>query len=147
MSLIILSYNYLYKLYCMVNVQFISVAQSCLTLCDPMDCSTPGLPGYHQLPEFTQTHVHWVGDAIQPSHPLPSPSPAFNLSQHQGLFQWVSYFFFNIYFFMWTILKIFIEFVTVLFLFYDLLFWPRGMWDLSSPTRDQTNTPWFGKQS
>ena len=68
-----------------------SVAQSCPTLCDPMDCSIPGLPVHHQLPEFTQTHVHWVGDAIQPSHPLSSPSPpTFNLSQHQGLFQWVS---------------------------------------------------------
>ena len=56
-----------------------------------MDCSTPGLPVHHQLPEFTQTHVHRVGDAIQPSHPLSSPSsPAFNFSQHQGLFQWVS---------------------------------------------------------
>ena len=66
--------------------QFISVAQSCPTLCDPMDGSTPGLPVHHQLPEFTQTHVHWVGDAIQPSHPLSSPSPTFNLSQHQGLF-------------------------------------------------------------
>ena len=54
-----------------------------------MDCSTPDFPVHHQLPEFTQTHVHWVGDAIQPSHPLSSPSPAFNLSQHQGLFQWV----------------------------------------------------------
>ena len=60
-------------------------------LCDPMDCSTPGLPVHHQLPEFTQTPVHWVGDAIQPSHPLSSPSSlALNLSQHQGLFQWVS---------------------------------------------------------
>ena len=59
-------------------------------LCDPVDCSMPGLLVRHQLPEFTQTHVHWVGDAIQPSHPLSSPSPlAFNLSQHQGLFQWV----------------------------------------------------------
>ena len=67
-----------------------SVTQSCLTLCDPMDCSTTGLPVHHQLPELAQTHVHWVGDAIQPSHPLSSPSlPAFNLSQHQGLFQWV----------------------------------------------------------
>ena len=57
----------------------------------PHDCSTPGLPVHHQLPEFTQTHVHWVGDAIQPSHPLSFPSPsAFNPSQHQGLFQWVS---------------------------------------------------------
>ena len=56
-----------------------------------MDCSTPGLPVHHQLPEFTQTHVHWVGDAIQPSHPLLSPSPPdFNLAQHEGLFQWVS---------------------------------------------------------
>ena len=70
--------------------QFSSVTQSCPTLCDPMDCSTPGLPIHHQRPEFPQTQVHWVGDAIQPSHPLSSPSPpAFNLSQHQGLFQWV----------------------------------------------------------
>ena len=73
------------------SVQFSSVTQSCSTLCDPMDCSTPGLPVHHQLPEFTQTHVHWVGDAIQPSHPLSSPSPpVLNLSQHQGLFKWVS---------------------------------------------------------
>ena len=68
-----------------------SVAQSCLTLCDPMDCSTPGFPIHHQLLELTQTHVHWVGDAIQPSHLQSSPSPpTFNLSQHQGLFQSVS---------------------------------------------------------
>ena len=59
-------------------------------LCDPMDCSMPGLPVHHQLLESTQTHVHRVGDAIQPPHPLLSPSPALNLSQHQGLFQWVS---------------------------------------------------------
>ena len=72
------------------SVQFSSVSQSCLTLCDPMDCSTPGPPVHHQLLEFTRTHVHWVSDAIQPSHPLSSPSlPAFNLSQHQGLFKWV----------------------------------------------------------
>ena len=65
-----------------------SVAQSCPTLCDPMNCNTPGLPVHHQLPEFTQTHVHQVGDSIQPSHPLSSPSPpAPNASQHQGLFQ------------------------------------------------------------
>ena len=71
--------------------QFSSVAQSCLTLCEPMDYSMPGLPVHHQLLESTQTHVHWVRDAIQPSHSLFSPSsPAFNLSQHQGLFQWVS---------------------------------------------------------
>ena len=70
--------------------QFSSVAQSCPTLCDPMNSSTPGLPVHHQLPEFTQTHVHWVSDAIQLSHPLSSPSPlALNLSQHQGLFRWV----------------------------------------------------------
>ena len=70
------------------SVQFSSVAQSCLTLYDPMNHSTPGLPVYHQLPEFTQTHVHRVGDAIQPSHPLLSPfPPVFNLSQHQGLFK------------------------------------------------------------
>ena len=72
------------------SVHFSSVAQSCPTLCNPMNCSTSGLPVYHQLPEFTQTHVHRVGDAIQPSHPLSSPSPAFSLSHHQGLFQWVS---------------------------------------------------------
>ena len=70
---------------------FSAVAQSCPTLCDPVNRSTPGLPVHHQLLEFTQTHVHWAGDAIQPPHPLPSPSPpALNLSQHQGLFQWVS---------------------------------------------------------
>ena len=68
-----------------------SVAKLCLILCHPMNCSTPGLPVHHELPEFTQTHVHWVGDAIQPSHPLLSPyPPAFSLSQHQGFFQWVS---------------------------------------------------------
>ena len=71
--------------------QFSSTAQSCPTLCDPMNCSTPGLPVHHQLLEFTQTHVHRVGDAIQPSHPLLSPPPpAPNPSQHQGLFQWVN---------------------------------------------------------
>ena len=75
-------------------IQFSSVQLlSCvwLILRDPMNHSTPGLPVYHQLPEFTQTHVHWVGNAIQPRHPLSSPSPpTFNLSQHQGVFQWVS---------------------------------------------------------
>ena len=82
---------YLYKLIIgfMDSVQFSSVTQSCPTLCDPMNCSTPGLPVHHQLPEFTQTHVHRVSDAIQPSHPLSSPSPpAPNPSQHQSLFQW-----------------------------------------------------------
>ena len=86
-----------------LEVQFSSVVQSCLTLCSPMDHITPGLPVHHQLPEFTQTHVHWVGDAIQPSHPLSSPSPpAFNHSQHQGLFKesalcirWPKYWSFN----------------------------------------------------
>ena len=73
------------------SVQFISVTQLCPTLCDPMGCSTSGLPVHHQLPEPTQTHVHRVSDAIQPSHPLLSPSlPAFNLAQHGGLFQWAS---------------------------------------------------------
>ena len=73
------------------NIQFSSVTQSCPTLCDPMNCSTPGLPVLHQLLEFTQTHVHQVGDAIQPSHPLSSPSPpAPSPSQHQSLFQWVN---------------------------------------------------------
>ena len=74
-----------------VSVQFSSVTKSCPTLCDPIDCSTPGLPVHHQLPELTQTHDHWVSDDIQPSHLLSFPSPsAFDLSQHQGLFQWVS---------------------------------------------------------
>ena len=73
------------------SIQFSSVTQSCLTLCDPMNCSTPGLPVHHQLLEFTQTHLHRVGDAIQPSCPLSSPSPpAPNPSQHQSLFQWVN---------------------------------------------------------
>ena len=81
------------KSYFPSSVQFSSVAQSCLTLCDPLDCSMPGLPVHHQLLEFTQTHLHWVDDAIQPSHPLLSPSPpTFSLSQHQGLFKWVSFF-------------------------------------------------------
>ena len=75
-------------IYCS-QVQFSSFTQSCPTLCDPMNRSTPGLPVHHQLPEFTQ--IHWVGDAIQLSHPLSSPSPpAFNLSQHHGLFKWAS---------------------------------------------------------
>ena len=81
----ILSYNAL------LSVQFSSVAQSCPILCNPMNHSMPGLPVHHQLPEFTQTHVYRIGDAIQPSHPLSSPSPpAPNPSQHQGLFQWVN---------------------------------------------------------
>ena len=74
-----------------VDIQFSSVAQSCMTLCYPMHCSTPGLPVHRQHPELTQTHPHLGSDAIQPSHPLSPPSPvAFNLSQHQGLFKWVS---------------------------------------------------------
>ena len=73
------------------EAQLSSVTQSCLTLWDPVGCSMPDLPVHHQLPEFTQTHVHWVGDVIQPSHPLLIPSPPiFNLSQHQGLFKWGS---------------------------------------------------------
>ena len=100
-SLILLMLSYLFILWKLLKttrslshfseLQFSSVAQSCPTLCNPMNCSTPGLPVHHQLPEFTQTHVHWVGDAIQPSHPLSSPSPpAPNPSQHQGFFKWVS---------------------------------------------------------
>ena len=86
------SYKFLFIFHIILlkYIKFSSVAQSCLTLCNPVDCSTPGFPVHHQLPEPTQTHVHRIGDAIQPSHPLLSPSPpAFNLSQHQGLFQWV----------------------------------------------------------
>ena len=85
------NHHSLQMIWCYISVQLSSVTQSCPTLCDPMNCSTPGLPVHHQLPEFTQTHVHWVGDAIQPSHPLSSPSPpALNLSQHQALFKRVS---------------------------------------------------------
>ena len=74
-----------------VVFQFSSVALLCPTLCKPMDLSSPGLPVHHQLPQFIQTDVYWVGDAIQPSHPLLAPSPpTFNLSQHQGLFQQIS---------------------------------------------------------
>ena len=72
------------------HIQFSSITQAWPTLCDPMDFSTSDLPVYHQLPEFTQTPIHRVGDTIQLSHPLLSPSSAFNLSQHQGLFKWVS---------------------------------------------------------
>ena len=91
-----LTISNIYKIVCVLVLivqvpQFSSVAQSRPTLWNPMDYSTPGLPVQHQLLEFTQTRVHWVGDAIQPSHPLSSPSPAtFHLSQHQGLFKWVS---------------------------------------------------------
>ena len=74
----------------LLDHQFSLVAQSCPTLCDPMNYSTPGLPVHHQLPEFTQTHVHRVGDGIQPSHPLSSPTPAPNPSEHRGLFRWVN---------------------------------------------------------
>ena len=82
---------HIYFMFTFIICWYCSVTQSCPTLCDPMDCSTPGLPVHHQFPELSQTRVHWVGDAIQPSHPLLSPSPpAFNLSQPQGLFQWVS---------------------------------------------------------
>ena len=73
------------------SVNSVQFSHSIMSLCDPMECSSPGFPAHHQLPELAQTHVHQVGDAIQPSHPLLSPSPpAFNLAQHQGLFQWVS---------------------------------------------------------
>ena len=76
---------------CLSSIQFSSVTQLCLTLCDPMNHSTPSLPVQHQLPEFTETYVQWVSDAIQPSHPLLPPSPpAPNPSQHQSLFQWVN---------------------------------------------------------
>ena len=74
---------------CLIGL-FSSVTQSCPTLCNPMECSMPGFPVHHQLPELAQTCVHWTSDAIQPSHPLSFPSPpALNLSQHQGLFQWL----------------------------------------------------------
>ena len=86
----VLSYKPTFSLSYFIS-QFSSVAQLCPTLCDPMNSSTPSFPVHHQLPQLAQTHVHWVGDANQPSHPLSSPSPpAFNLSQHQGLFKWVS---------------------------------------------------------
>ena len=82
--------NWLNIIHAQHVIRCCSVAQSCPTLCSPMDRSTPGFPVHHHLLELAQTHVHWVGDAIQPSHPLSPPSPpALNLSQHQGLFQWV----------------------------------------------------------
>ena len=86
-------YHAIFVSLCLISlsISFSLVAQSCPTLCDPLDFSTPDLPVHHELPESTQTHVHWVGDAIQPSHPLSSPFlPALNLSQHQGLLRWVS---------------------------------------------------------
>ena len=90
-SLLILNYTVKAAFTLSTAFQFSSVAQLCPTLCDTMNHSTPGFPVRHWLLEFTQTHVHQVGDAIQPSHPLSSPSPlAFNLSQYQGLFKWVS---------------------------------------------------------
>ena len=87
MKVMVFTYCFITEL---IPVQFSSVVQLCPTLCDPMDCNMPGFPVHHQLPELTRTHVHGVGDVIQPSHPLLSPSPlTFNLSQHQGLFQGV----------------------------------------------------------
>ena len=83
-------YYYFVFIFLKFLFKFTSVTQSCPTLCNPVNSSTPGLPVHCQLPESTQTHVHWVSDAIQPSHPLTSPSPALNPSQHQGLFKWVS---------------------------------------------------------
>ena len=86
LSHIVIHFDYRHSSRCIS--QFSSVAQSFMTLCNPMDCSMPGLPVHHQFLEFIQTHVHWVGDAIQPSHPLSSPSPpAFNHSQNHGLFK------------------------------------------------------------
>ena len=77
---------------CVAGNVLSSITQLCLTLCDPMDCSTPGFPAHHELPELTQTHLHWVSDTIQPSHPLFSPAPpTFSISQHQGLFKWVTF--------------------------------------------------------
>ena len=176
------------------SVQFSSVFSS-VRLYDPMNCSTSGLPVHHQLPEPTQTHVHWVSDAIQLSHPLSSPSPpALNLPQHQGLFKWVSSshevakywsFRFNIspsnehpglisFRMDWldllavlqhhsskaSILRCSAFFivqlshpymttgkVTILLLFYVWSFWPQGIWDLSSPTRDPICTPGIGRWS
>ena len=93
--LLYFSHLFLYGSLCiysktLYSAQFSSVASSCQSLSDPKDCSTPGLPVHHQLPEFTQTHVYWVSNAIQLSHPLSSPSPpALHLWQHQDLFQWV----------------------------------------------------------
>ena len=91
-SLLLRKTSSLHWSFCFLSsVQFSSVAQSCPTLCNPVNCSTPGLPVYHQLPEFTQTHIHQLSDAIHPSHPLSSPSPPdHNPSQHQSLFQWVN---------------------------------------------------------
>ena len=90
-SLQLSSWFFYQQLFYSLSDQIRSVAQSCLTLCNPMNCSMPGLHVHHQLPEFTETHVHRVSDAIQPSHPLLSPSPpAPNPSQHQSLFQWVN---------------------------------------------------------
>ena len=84
-------FTFIKRLFSSSSVQFSSVAQSCSALCNPMNCSMPGLPVHYQLPEFTQTHVHWVGDAIWSSHPLSySFPPAPNPSQHQSLFQWVN---------------------------------------------------------
>ena len=90
-SILKIIYNLFIWGYSLESFHFSSVTQSCPTLCNPMNYSTPCLPVHHQLPESIQTHVCRVGDAIHPSHPLPSPSPpALNLSQHQGLFKWVS---------------------------------------------------------
>ena len=86
------AYSVSLRLWNIISIQLSSVVQSCLTLCGPMDCSTLFFPVPHQLSEFTQTHIDWVSDVIQPSHPLLSSSFSFNLSQHQGLFQMTQFF-------------------------------------------------------
>ena len=118
------------------SVQISSVTQSCLTLCDPMDCSTPGFPVHHQLPEFTQTHVHWVGDATQPSHPQSYPSPALNLSQHQGLCKRVSS-----SHQVAKILEFQLQHQSFQWLFRNDFLWDWLVWPLCSPRDSQESSP------
>ena len=123
------------------SIQFSSVAQTCPTLCDPMNLSTPGLPVHHQLPELTQTHVNQVGDAIQPSHPLPSPSPpAPNPSQQQGLFQWV-----NSLHEVAKVLEFQLQHQSFQWTPRTDLLWDRLVGSLCSPRNSQGSspTPWF----
>ena len=114
-----------------------SAAQMCLTLCDPMNRSTPGLPVHHQLPEFTQIHVHRVSNAIQPSHPLSSPSPpAFNLSQPDGLFQWVSS-----SHQMAKVLEFQLQHQSFQWIFRTEFLWDGLVWSPGSPRGSQKSSP------
>ena len=118
------------------DYQFSSATQSCLTLCDPMDCNTPGFLVHHQLLKLAQTHVHWIGDAIQPSHPLSFPSPpAFNLAQHQSFL--MSQFFTQVA----KVLELQLQQQSFQWIFRTDFLWVWLVWSICSPRDSQESSP------